>query len=155
MAVVSNTFKISHKKYVLFSFPTMFTIMFFFISFRFFGFQLGKVTFVEKDESAVNKKDKYAKAEQETSEEAPKTRDTSPDSPKPEEIQAKAEEPKKEDQKKESPTQEAQNQEIMSSVLATMWMGDECGNIYVHSSVANWAQCLHTVKMKDAVIAIV
>mgnify|MGYP005986561883 FL=1 len=47
------------------------------------------------------------------------------------------------------------NQEVMSSVLATMWLGAENGMIYVHSSVANWNQCLHSVKLKDAVISIV
>lgn len=47
------------------------------------------------------------------------------------------------------------HQEIMSSVLATMWLGAENGMVYVHSSVANWSQCLHSVKLKDAVISIV
>ncbi|XP_018571079.1 JNK-interacting protein 3 isoform X4 [Anoplophora glabripennis] len=130
---------------------------------------LGKVTFVEKDESAINKKDKYAKAQEENCDsgkealnETCETCDTTLDSIKSEEDRPKTEDPD-ETKDKQSPAQkerddqprETQSQEIMSSVLATMWMGDEHGNIYVHSSVTNWAQCLHTVKMKDAVIAIV
>lgn len=43
----------------------------------------------------------------------------------------------------------------MSSVLATMWLGAQSGMLYVHSSVANWDQCLHSVKLKDAVLSIV
>lgn len=45
--------------------------------------------------------------------------------------------------------------EKMSSVLATMWLGAQSGTLYVHSSVANWDQCLHSVKLKDAVLAVV
>lgn len=43
----------------------------------------------------------------------------------------------------------------MSSVLATMWLGAQNGMLYVHSSVANWDQCLHSVKLKDAVLSVV
>lgn len=180
--------------------------------------QLGRVTFVEKDESAINKKDKYAKAEQqcdnnkEALNETSRSCDTMLDSVKSEGVQPKTDDGSEykdsqspnqkngenkdgqspdqkngeikdrqspnqkngENKDRQSPDQnenkdrqnpkqkkqegqprEAQSQEVMSSILATMWMGDEHGNIYVHSSVANWAQCLHTVKMKDAVIAIV
>nr|XP_042908606.1 C-Jun-amino-terminal kinase-interacting protein 4 isoform X3 [Parasteatoda tepidariorum] len=45
--------------------------------------------------------------------------------------------------------------EKMSSVLPTMWMGAQNGSIYVHSSVAQWWRCIHTVKLKDAVLNIV
>lgn len=43
----------------------------------------------------------------------------------------------------------------MSSVLATMWLGAQNGMLYVHSAVANWDQCLHSVQLKDAVLSIV
>ncbi|KAG5900685.1 hypothetical protein JTB14_005949 [Gonioctena quinquepunctata] len=121
---------------------------------------LGRVTFVEKDETVVNKKDKYAKQEQtcdnnnkDKLNETCTTCDTTPDTSRLEESESPGSAENASTPEEEP--QETQNQEIMSSVLATMWMGDENGNIYVHSSVANWAQCLHTVKMKDAVIAIV
>lgn len=56
----------------------------------------------------------------------------------------------------ESSQQETENtHKVMSSVLATMWLGAQSGMIYVHSSVASWNQCLHSVKMKDAVLSIV
>ncbi|CAG9816038.1 unnamed protein product [Phaedon cochleariae] len=121
---------------------------------------LGRVTFVEKDESVVNKKDKYAKQEQscdnnnrEKSDEVCAACDVTVDSDQPDSENADASTDVGHDQEDQS--QSAQNQEVMSSVLATMWMGDENGNIYVHSSVANWAQCLHTVKLKDSITAIV
>lgn len=56
----------------------------------------------------------------------------------------------------ESSQQHAENtHKVMSSVLATMWLGAQSGMIYVHSSVASWNQCLHSVKMKDAVLSVV
>lgn len=96
----------------------------------------------------VNKKDKYNKTN--TSEEE-----------KNEEIEVTSEEEKtetdanNETSETEPDTNKSSNQEIMSSVLATMWLGAENGMVYVHSSVANWNQCLHSVKLKDAVISIV
>lgn len=45
--------------------------------------------------------------------------------------------------------------EPMSSVLSTMWLGAQSGMLYVHSSVAQWQKCLHSVCLKDAVLAIV
>lgn len=155
--------------------------------------------FVEEDESAVNKKDKYAKqaaADQQQraqeqqqqqqqqhhqqqcdnnneakSEETCTTCDSTNLESSPNVNEEKidklsdqeattSEETASQEQHQsqsqpESLVQENTTPEIMSSVLATMWMGDDCGNIYVHSSVDNWAQCLHTVKLKDAVIAIV
>ncbi|KAJ8980243.1 hypothetical protein NQ317_003751 [Molorchus minor] len=130
---------------------------------------LGRVIFVEKDKTAVNKKDKYKKFEESCdSDNKENVEETSCDnmsesvnSDEVLESLEKGGDEKLQNQKSPSkspepkPTTETQNQEVMSSVLATMWMGDENGNIYVHSSVANWAQCLHSVKMKDAVIAIV
>ncbi|KAK2820907.1 hypothetical protein Q5P01_023866 [Channa striata] len=43
----------------------------------------------------------------------------------------------------------------MSSVLPTMWMGAQNGCVYVHSSVAQWKRCLHSIKLKDSVLGIV
>ncbi|XP_035000913.1 C-Jun-amino-terminal kinase-interacting protein 4 isoform X3 [Hippoglossus stenolepis] len=45
--------------------------------------------------------------------------------------------------------------EKMSSVLPTMWLGAQNGFVYVHSSVAQWKKCLHSIKLKDAVLGIV
>ncbi|KAM8837199.1 C-Jun-amino-terminal kinase-interacting protein 4 isoform 3-T3 [Spinachia spinachia] len=43
----------------------------------------------------------------------------------------------------------------MSSVLPTMWLGAQNGCVYVHSSVAQWKKCLHSIKLKDSVVGIV
>ncbi|XP_060657233.1 JNK-interacting protein 3 isoform X2 [Drosophila nasuta] len=43
----------------------------------------------------------------------------------------------------------------MSSVGPTMWLGDQEGWLYVHSSVGRWHECLHKVLLPDAVLAIV
>uniref|UniRef100_A0A3B4WD75 C-Jun-amino-terminal kinase-interacting protein 4 n=1 Tax=Seriola lalandi dorsalis TaxID=1841481 RepID=A0A3B4WD75_SERLL len=43
----------------------------------------------------------------------------------------------------------------MSSVLSTMWLGAQNGCVYVHSSVAQWKKCLHSIKLKDSVLGIV
>lgn len=43
----------------------------------------------------------------------------------------------------------------MSSVLPTMWLGAQSGDIYVHSAVTQWGRCLHSVHLKDSVLSIV
>uniref|UniRef100_A0A9J7ZQG0 C-Jun-amino-terminal kinase-interacting protein 4 n=1 Tax=Cyprinus carpio carpio TaxID=630221 RepID=A0A9J7ZQG0_CYPCA len=43
----------------------------------------------------------------------------------------------------------------MSSVLPTMWLGAQNGCVYVHSPVAQWRKCLHSIKLKDSVLGIV
>ncbi|KAM6898626.1 C-Jun-amino-terminal kinase-interacting protein 4 isoform 3-T3 [Lycodopsis pacificus] len=43
----------------------------------------------------------------------------------------------------------------MSSVLPTMWLGAQNGCVYVHSSVAQWRKCLHSIKLKESVLGIV
>ncbi|XP_070783733.1 C-Jun-amino-terminal kinase-interacting protein 4 isoform X2 [Enoplosus armatus] len=43
----------------------------------------------------------------------------------------------------------------MTSVLPTMWLGAQNGCVYVHSSVAQWKKCLHSIKLKDSVLGIV
>ncbi|CAL1683998.1 unnamed protein product [Lasius platythorax] len=45
--------------------------------------------------------------------------------------------------------------EKMSSIQPTMWLGAQNGAVYVHSAVAKWSVCLHSVKLKDAALAIV
>ncbi|XP_056648463.1 JNK-interacting protein 3 isoform X2 [Diorhabda sublineata] len=124
---------------------------------------LGKIIFVDRDDSVVNRRDKYAKQEKINCDNAKDKVDENNASNSTDDN--KSEDPNLNDENNSKNTQQSENDDIqneevpshdiMSSVLATMWMGDENGNIYVHSSVANWAQCLHTVKMKDAVISIV
>ncbi|XP_066519376.1 C-Jun-amino-terminal kinase-interacting protein 4 isoform X2 [Hoplias malabaricus] len=43
----------------------------------------------------------------------------------------------------------------MSSVLPTMWLGAQNGCVYVHSSVAQWRKCIHSIKLKDSILGIV
>lgn len=42
----------------------------------------------------------------------------------------------------------------MSSVGPTMWLGAQSSMLYVHSSVARWRNCLHSVMLPDAVLSI-
>lgn len=48
-----------------------------------------------------------------------------------------------------------ENLEKMSSVLPTMWLGAQSGDIYVHSAVSQWGRCLHSVHLQDSVLSIV
>ncbi|KRT78535.1 hypothetical protein AMK59_8348 [Oryctes borbonicus] len=116
----------------------------------------GKVIFVEHNDTVVNRKTKAAKAEREREAqlqaEAEKTIDAnSPNSP----AELNGEEGNNSHSSEESSTSSNSKLEMMSSVLATMWLGAQSGTIYVHSSVANWNQCLHSVKMEDSVLDIV
>ncbi|CAG0885825.1 unnamed protein product, partial [Darwinula stevensoni] len=45
--------------------------------------------------------------------------------------------------------------EKMTSVLPTMWMGAQNGGLYVHSAISQWRKCLHSIKLRDAVLSIV
>lgn len=54
-----------------------------------------------------------------------------------------------------SEDQNVRSHDTMSSVLATMWLGAQNGMLFVHSAVAKWNQCLHSVKLHDAVLSIV
>nr|XP_018903223.1 PREDICTED: C-Jun-amino-terminal kinase-interacting protein 4 isoform X6 [Bemisia tabaci] len=45
--------------------------------------------------------------------------------------------------------------EKMSSLLPTVWLGSKNGCVFVHSAVAQWRRCLHSVKLKDSVLSIV
>nr|XP_012139232.1 PREDICTED: JNK-interacting protein 3 isoform X1 [Megachile rotundata]XP_012139233.1 PREDICTED: JNK-interacting protein 3 isoform X1 [Megachile rotundata]XP_012139234.1 PREDICTED: JNK-interacting protein 3 isoform X1 [Megachile rotundata]XP_012139235.1 PREDICTED: JNK-interacting protein 3 isoform X1 [Megachile rotundata] len=64
---------------------------------------------------------------------------------------------------KEDTTEEKQPEAIeegtpiekMSSIQPTMWLGAQNGAVFVHSAVAKWSVCLHSVKLKDAALAIV
>ncbi|XP_060028623.1 C-Jun-amino-terminal kinase-interacting protein 3 isoform X3 [Erinaceus europaeus] len=42
-----------------------------------------------------------------------------------------------------------------SSAAPTMWLGAQNGWLYVHSAVANWNKCLHSIKLKDSVLSLV
>lgn len=64
---------------------------------------------------------------------------------------------------KDTMDEETRNEEVaeetpiekMSSVQPTMWLGAQNGAVYVHSAVAKWSVCLHSVKLRDAALAIV
>ncbi len=45
--------------------------------------------------------------------------------------------------------------EKMSSLLPTMWLGSQSGSVYVHSAVAQWKRCIHSIRLKDSVLSIV
>ncbi|XP_063910982.1 JNK-interacting protein 3 isoform X4 [Zophobas morio] len=132
---------------------------------------IGKITFIENDQTVVNKKDKYMKiikSEEENKETTKLSEEKEEKKGTPCDTPLEASDESNLDKESEATTTESEpegipepvenkssNQEVMSSVLATMWLGAENGMIYVHSSVANWNQCLHSVKLKDAVISIV
>lgn len=100
---------------------------------------MGKVSFVAKNESARNKRDDYDRlSENQESESKTNTNESTSGC----------------DESSQNENQSNKSHKVMSSVLATMWMGTESGMIYVHSSVANWSQCLHSVKMEDCVVSI-
>ncbi|XP_028904795.1 C-Jun-amino-terminal kinase-interacting protein 3 isoform X13 [Ornithorhynchus anatinus] len=44
---------------------------------------------------------------------------------------------------------------IGTSAAPTMWLGAQNGWLYVHSAVANWKRCLHSIKLKDSVLSLV
>ncbi|XP_031347339.1 JNK-interacting protein 3 isoform X2 [Photinus pyralis] len=92
---------------------------------------VGKVSFVEYNDTVKNKKDKRKPADQEVAGE------NATESPPVEN------------------SDESTNHKLMSSVLATMWLGAQNGMLFIHSAVANWNQCLHSVKLSDAVLSIV
>ncbi|XP_042554156.1 C-Jun-amino-terminal kinase-interacting protein 3 isoform X10 [Dipodomys spectabilis] len=43
----------------------------------------------------------------------------------------------------------------ISSAAPTMWLGAQNGWLYVHSAVATWKKCLHSIKLKDSVLSLV
>ncbi|XP_014482345.1 PREDICTED: JNK-interacting protein 3 isoform X2 [Dinoponera quadriceps] len=59
-----------------------------------------------------------------------------------------------EEAKEEEATEETPI-EKMSSIQPTMWLGAQNGAVFVHSAVAKWSVCLHSVKLRDAALAIV
>ncbi|XP_022910813.2 JNK-interacting protein 3 isoform X1 [Onthophagus taurus] len=105
------------------------------------SFELGKVTFVEYNETVVNKK--KVKIEDEVEELK------SPTEPH------NCSEVKEEVNNIDSDENDKKQRPLMCSVLATMWLGAQNGMLNIHSSVANWNQCLHSVKLSDAVLDIV
>ncbi|KAG3258914.1 C-Jun-amino-terminal kinase-interacting protein 3 isoform X23 [Ictidomys tridecemlineatus] len=44
---------------------------------------------------------------------------------------------------------------VSSSAAPTMWLGAQNGWLYVHSAVAHWKKCLHSIKLKDSVLSLV
>ncbi|KAL2100858.1 hypothetical protein ACEWY4_002619 [Coilia grayii] len=52
-------------------------------------------------------------------------------------------------------SQEGGDDRAGTSVAPTMWLGAQNGWLYVHSSVANWKKCLHSIKLKDSVLSLV
>uniref|UniRef100_A0A8C7HQX2 C-Jun-amino-terminal kinase-interacting protein 3 n=1 Tax=Oncorhynchus kisutch TaxID=8019 RepID=A0A8C7HQX2_ONCKI len=58
-----------------------------------------------------------------------------------------------------SPSQETEDgsddPKAGTSVAPTMWLGAQNGWLYVHSAVANWKKCLHSIKLKDSVLSLV
>ncbi|XP_043511195.1 C-Jun-amino-terminal kinase-interacting protein 4 isoform X6 [Frieseomelitta varia] len=58
-------------------------------------------------------------------------------------------------EQKENKIEEDTPIEKMSSIQPTMWLGAQNGAVFVHSAVAKWSVCLHSVKLKDAALAIV
>ncbi|XP_027817620.1 C-Jun-amino-terminal kinase-interacting protein 3 isoform X3 [Ovis aries] len=42
-----------------------------------------------------------------------------------------------------------------TSAAPTMWLGAQNGWLYVHSAVASWKKCLHSIKLKDSVLSLV
>lgn len=59
------------------------------------------------------------------------------------------------EEKKSDEGEEGTPIEKMSSIQPTMWLGAQNGAVFVHSAVAMWSVCLHSVKLKDAALAIV
>ncbi|XP_051987984.1 C-Jun-amino-terminal kinase-interacting protein 3-like isoform X3 [Xyrauchen texanus] len=50
---------------------------------------------------------------------------------------------------------EAGNDRAGTSAAPTMWLGAQNGWLYVHSAVANWKKCLHSIKLKDSILSLV
>ncbi|XP_044732604.1 JNK-interacting protein 3 isoform X2 [Chrysoperla carnea] len=118
----------------------------------------GEITFVENAEAAPSPFASQATESNEDEEQSTKVEEkeneieTSTDTANTEEDSKNDTNSVKDDEKKSSNSND--NVE-MSSVLATMWLGTQNGALYVHSAVANWRYCLHSVKLQDAVLAIV
>ncbi|XP_014599413.1 PREDICTED: JNK-interacting protein 3 isoform X2 [Polistes canadensis] len=69
--------------------------------------------------------------------------------------EGKNEEEEKEEEEEDREIEESTPIEKMSSIQSTMWLGAQNGAVFVHSAVAKWSVCLHSVKLKDAAVAIV
>ncbi|KRY37913.1 JNK-interacting protein [Trichinella spiralis] len=42
-----------------------------------------------------------------------------------------------------------------ATVLPTVWMGSQSGQLYIHSAVSEWRKCLHAIQLDDAILSIV
>ncbi|KAM9456978.1 C-Jun-amino-terminal kinase-interacting protein 3 isoform 3-T3 [Clarias gariepinus] len=52
-------------------------------------------------------------------------------------------------------SEEGGDERAGTSAAPTMWLGAQNGWLYVHSAVANWKKCLHSIKLKDSVLSLV
>lgn len=106
------------------------------------------MTFIEHNKTVVNKRDYRAKAEEA---DAP-TKNEDDDDIK---VDNSDTQDTSHDDSACSEDQCGGSHDTMSSVLATMWLGAQNGMLFIHSAVAKWNQCLHSVKLDDAVLSIV
>ncbi|XP_028969201.1 JNK-interacting protein 3 [Galendromus occidentalis] len=51
-------------------------------------------------------------------------------------------------------SQDTDASEKMSTQLPTMWLGAQNGQVFVHSSKADWSSCIMKVRLSDSVVAI-
>uniref|UniRef100_A0A8C1PKK4 C-Jun-amino-terminal kinase-interacting protein 3 n=1 Tax=Cyprinus carpio TaxID=7962 RepID=A0A8C1PKK4_CYPCA len=63
--------------------------------------------------------------------------------------------PKKQVTSAPTDSEEAGDDRAGTSAAPTMWLGAQNGWLYVHSAVANWKKCLHSIKLKDSVLSLV
>ncbi|XP_057380754.1 JNK-interacting protein 3-like isoform X1 [Daphnia carinata] len=56
---------------------------------------------------------------------------------------------------KDGLSEPTQNFGPVSTALATVWMGCQCGRLYIHSAVLHWKNPLRVIKLPDAVLAII
>lgn len=112
---------------------------------------VGRVTYVECELPSTSIDDVDITIETDTSRETDEAEESK-------ETVDEAEEKTEEDENVNREKDKMKNWERkgrMSSVLATMWLGAQNGMLYVHSAVANWDQCIHSVQLKDAILSIV
>ncbi|XP_046452922.1 JNK-interacting protein 3-like isoform X3 [Daphnia pulex] len=56
---------------------------------------------------------------------------------------------------KDGLSESSENFGPVSTALATVWMGCQCGRLYIHSAVLHWKKPLRVIKLPDAVLAII
>lgn len=110
------------------------------------------MTFVEYNKTVINKRDQRTRGENSTD---PSVIPTSNDKIVEDHPADCSMQDTSHDESGCSEDQNGSSHDTMSSVLATMWLGAQNGMLFVHSAVAKWNQCLHSVKLDDAVLSIV